>query len=232
VIVPNGRAGRAAAFRGALVFVVLLNSVAVAYGFRQLHDLAAAYNWIAAPALAELAGYYARADPTRQAGVVVDVYHSFSCAACRSSAPAVDSARTQFGDSVIWRVHFISRGPVRDPVGFRAATLAVCLGEHGGQKLFTSLTSSFPLTDGELAAAVRGLDVPANVVVECASSPTATQEVWRASFRATAMGVVATPKISVNGITVSGQVRAEALSDLIESALARHPRYARVSASE
>ena len=179
----------------ATVAVLLLNSSAVAYGFHRLRYLSDAFTWSVAPALAEIAA--SRRDAAEAgSATVVEVFHSFSCAACRASAAAIDSARDRFGDAIRWRMYFVTRGPLQDPVGYQAALMAACADEQTAYRFFTHVTGSSVPSEADLHTAALASGMRPAEVKRCVASKRAQSIVWDASFAAHAAGISGTPTIA------------------------------------
>ena len=188
--------------------LVLLNSLALAYGYRMLDRAAYALSWIAGTAVA----YQAQPDPV-DLRPTVDVYYSFSCEACRSSAAALAAAAAEYTDRVRFRYHFISTGPERDPLGFRAAKLASCAPDISSDLI---LGLAEELSENTLARVQRELNIPADGLSDCMRSPGSAAKVWQESLIAKARGVNGTPTLHIAGMSLTSVVDYDDLVSLIE----------------
>lgn len=80
----QGPQKRSSATDAALVSVLLINSLAVAYGFYQLRLISDTFQWSVAPALAVTAANRLEAS-TSPSQPTADIFWSFSCPACQRS---------------------------------------------------------------------------------------------------------------------------------------------------
>jgi protein-disulfide isomerase len=212
----QGPQKRSSATDAALVSVLLINSLAVAYGFYQLRLISDTFQWSVAPALAVTAANRLEAS-TSPSQPTADIFWSFSCPACRASAPAIDSVKTEFGAEVRWRFHFITLGPRLDPLGYRAALLAACRGEDLANALFMTLRDGREMSQLDLDAAAEANGVGPEELAACDRSREAQRKVWQDAFDAHAQGIVATPTVRVNGIGIQAPIKAEPLREFIAS---------------
>lgn len=70
---------------------MLLNAAEVGYGLSQLRNVSECIQWTVSPTLAAFASQAAGVEPVDGKAVVMEVFRSFSCPACRVSASAKDS---------------------------------------------------------------------------------------------------------------------------------------------
>lgn len=203
--------------------VVLLNSLAVVYGFRELGQLAQSVRWLMAPPLATAATSLPPSKaPTNRPKVVVDLYSDFGCTFCRESSPAIDSIRREFGDKVFWRYRYLA-SPIRsDPLSFDAALAGVCTAKDGGPwQLYAAIRPDLPWTRATLDRAIAQLQAGVPDLQKCMASNEAADKVWSDVFEAAARGVRSTPTLYVNGKLISAQITAPPLRLLIQDALDR-----------
>jgi protein-disulfide isomerase len=212
----GGRKMPRSAIDTAVSIVLVVNSLAVAYGYYQLRRISDAFLWSVSPGLAAISAARAASHDRASPGTV-HLFHSFSCSGSRTSAPVIDSVRQELGDTVRWRIHYVSLGPRRDPIGYRGALLAACVGDESAYGLFTALTDATVLTMDQLDAAALAIGLTPDSMAACLRSRDARQRVWQVSLDAHTFGVMSTPTIHSNGLSLSGPFSLGPLREFVAS---------------
>jgi protein-disulfide isomerase len=224
MITNSGRSPHGKSFWGVqgpfllLSVVILVNSIAIAYAFQRLSEVSDTIRWVLAPAAAAVAARPSIGLGEPVGTLSVELFSDFSCVHCRASAPAVDSARHNFGDKVNWRYRHVSRGPRLDSVGFRAALIATCLpADEGVWPLYGLLSEKVEWSHAALDIAVAQLALDPSELERCVRSADAAHRIWIDVFYAAGRGVEATPTIVVRGARIEGRLTFAALVEFLEA---------------
>ena len=204
-----------------VAIAILLNSVAVAYGFRQLTRVSEAIKWVVAPTIArQVAQVVEDSSNAASSPVLVELFSDFDCSFCRRSAAAVDAARMHFGNSVEWRYRFAARSPTVSGLSFHAALVGVCTSSDDGPwRLYHAVGEAGEWSERAFEEVVKALGTDPKLLLDCTLSDATISRVWSDIFEGAARGVKVTPTIIVNQTRVEGELSAESLIELIESKL-------------
>jgi len=222
--VPNGAPPHSASpILWLIVVAIIVNTLGLVYGFRQLALFSETLRWTTTANLAATAAASAdtllgetTANPNQ---LVVDIFTDYECQACRASVPAVEAAREHFGDRIEWRYHHLTRPRTNTP-GFKAALLSICAFPGSAPwPLYRSMSQDSQFSDAlfekRFRAALEAENVSASAAEECAQERFTRESLWNDLFLAASVGIQSTPALIVRGQRITGRLEPAMLKDFL-----------------